>query len=57
MTYTGTKRKVFISHFAGDINEVDAFIEKFANQEKVFTPLFWEQIITTILLIVLIQIM
>ncbi|MEC1717790.1 TIR domain-containing protein [Schinkia azotoformans] len=38
MTYQGTRRKVFISHYKGNRNEVDAFIEKFANQEKVFIP-------------------
>ena len=38
MAYTGIKRRVFISHYRGDRTEVDAFIERFANQEKVFTP-------------------
>ena len=38
MAYTGVKRRVFISHFSGDNNEVDAFIKIFANQENVFTP-------------------
>lgn len=38
MIYTGTKRRVFISHFRGDEKEVNEFIEEFANQEKVFTP-------------------
>lgn len=38
MAYSGIKRRVFISHYRGDRNEVDAFIDKFANQEKVFTP-------------------
>ena len=38
MVYEGTKRRVFISHFRGDKDKVDEFIEKFANQEKVFTP-------------------
>lgn len=38
MSYTGIKRRVFISHYRGDRVEVDDFIEKFANQEKVFTP-------------------
>lgn len=38
MVYQGIKRKVFISHYKGDRAEVDAFIQKFANQEKVFIP-------------------
>jgi len=38
MAYTGIKRKVFISHYKGDKNEVDAFIDEFANKHKVFTP-------------------
>ncbi|HDR9090175.1 TPA: TIR domain-containing protein [Burkholderia vietnamiensis] len=38
MTYTGTKRKVFISHYKGDKDEVEAFIDEFANKHKVFTP-------------------
>ena len=38
MAYQGIKRKVFISHYKGDRKEVDAFIQKFANEEKVFTP-------------------
>ena len=38
MAYTGIKRRVFISHYRGDKNEVDAFIDYFANQQKVFTP-------------------
>jgi hypothetical protein len=38
MTYQGTKRRVFISHYRGDQNEVDAFIEYFADQQGVFTP-------------------
>uniref|UniRef100_UPI003F49055B TIR domain-containing protein n=1 Tax=Cupriavidus taiwanensis TaxID=164546 RepID=UPI003F49055B len=37
MPYTGTKRKVFISHYKGDKDEVDAFIDEFSNQRKVFT--------------------
>lgn len=36
MPYYGTKRKVFISFYKGDRTEVDAFIEKWANQEGVF---------------------
>lgn len=38
MAYTGIKRKVFISHYKGDKDEVDAFIDEFANKHKVFTP-------------------
>lgn len=38
MTYTGVKRKVFISHYKGDRGEVDAFIKYFANTHGVFTP-------------------
>lgn len=38
MAYNGVKRKVFVSHFKGDRKEVDAFIDVFANQHKVFTP-------------------
>lgn len=38
MAYTGIKRKVFISHYKGDKDEVNAFIDEFANKHKVFTP-------------------
>lgn len=38
MAYRGIKRKVFISHHKSDFREVDAFIDYFANREKVFTP-------------------
>ena len=38
MMYQGVKRRVFISHYKGDRVEVDAFINKFANIDKVFTP-------------------
>ena len=38
MAYYGTKRRVFISHYRGDRAEVDAFIDRFANTEGVFTP-------------------
>ncbi|MEH7388031.1 TIR domain-containing protein [Bacillus sp. JJ1521] len=38
MPYQGVRRKVFISHYKGDRDEVDAFIQKFANEEKVFIP-------------------
>ncbi len=34
----GIKRKVFISHYKGDKDEVDAFIKKFSNEESVFIP-------------------
>ncbi len=38
MAYSGIKRKVFVSHYSGDRNEVDQFIQTFANEQKVFTP-------------------
>lgn len=38
MAYTGTKRKVFISHYKGDKDEVEAFIDEFSDRHKVFTP-------------------
>jgi hypothetical protein len=38
MPYQGIRRKVFISHYKGDRTEVDEFIERFGNQEKVFIP-------------------
>lgn len=38
MTYTGVKRRVFVSHYSGDRAEVDQFIQTFANEQKVFTP-------------------
>lgn len=38
MAYKGIKRKVFISHYKSDRKEVDAFIQRFAIEEKVFTP-------------------
>ena len=38
MAYTGTKRKVFVSHYRGDRNEVDIFIDEFATRQQVFTP-------------------
>lgn len=34
----GTKRKVFISHYKGDKDEIEAFIKKFATEENVFIP-------------------
>lgn len=38
MAYQGIRRKVFISHFKGDKTEVEAFIKKYGNEEKVFIP-------------------
>lgn len=38
MVYTGIRRKVFISYYRCDRNEVDAFIDEFANRQKVFIP-------------------
>jgi hypothetical protein len=38
MDYQGIKRRVFISHYKADRTEVDAFIQRFATEEKVFTP-------------------
>ena len=38
MPYSGIRRKVFVSHYKGDVNEVDAFIDYFANIQGVFTP-------------------
>lgn len=38
MKYLGTRRKVFISHYKGDKDEVEAFIKKFGNDDKVFIP-------------------
>ncbi len=38
MVYQGVKRKVFISHHKGDKDEVEVFIEEFANIQGVFTP-------------------
>lgn len=35
MAYQGIRRKVFVSHYKGDKNEVEAFIKKY---EKVFIP-------------------
>ncbi|BCS54328.1 TIR domain-containing protein [Geobacter sp. SVR] len=33
-----TRRKVFISHYKGDRDEVDEFIDHFANRHRVFIP-------------------
>ena len=38
MTWTGIKRRVFISHYKGDRLEVDSFINHFANTLGIFTP-------------------
>lgn len=38
MAYQGVKRKVFISHYKGDKDEVEAFIDEFASRQGVFTP-------------------
>lgn len=38
MTCAGEKRRVFISHHQSDNNEVNKFIDEFANTYKVFTP-------------------
>ena len=34
----GVKRKVFISHYKGDKDEVEAFIDEFCKKENVFIP-------------------
>ena len=38
MAWSGIKRRVFISHYRGDKNEVNNFIDYFANQHGIFTP-------------------
>jgi len=38
MPYQGVRRKVFISHYKGDKDEVNAFINEFVHSERVFTP-------------------
>lgn len=38
MAWSGIKRRVFISHYKGDRDEVDEFIQHFANELKIFTP-------------------
>lgn len=38
MAWTRIKRRVFISHYRGDRDEVDAFIQHFANELGIFTP-------------------
>lgn len=37
MAYFGTRRKVFLSYHRGDRTEVNEFVRRFADQEKVFT--------------------
>ncbi len=32
------RRKVFVSHYKGDQDEVDEFIDRFANREQIFIP-------------------
>ncbi|MEP4095747.1 TIR domain-containing protein [Reichenbachiella sp.] len=38
MTWSGIRRRVFISHYREDRSEVDSFINTFANDEGVFFP-------------------
>jgi hypothetical protein len=38
MAWSGVKRRIFISHYKGDRDEVDAFIDYFANELGIFTP-------------------
>lgn len=38
MSYAGSRRKVFISHFKGNRSEAEEFIQKFGNEQKVFSP-------------------
>jgi hypothetical protein len=38
VAYQGVKRRVFISHYRGDKDEVNDFIYRFATLENVFTP-------------------
>lgn len=38
MSWSGVRRRVFISHYKGDRVEVDNFITKFANEAGIFTP-------------------
>jgi hypothetical protein len=37
MPWSGVRRRVFIAHYRGDRTEVDAFIERYANQLRIFT--------------------
>lgn len=38
MSWSGIKRRVFISHYGEDRAEVDSFINHFANSLQIFTP-------------------
>ncbi len=38
MSWSGIKRRVFISHYKGDKTEVDNFIKSFSEIHEVFTP-------------------
>jgi hypothetical protein len=38
MAWSQIKRRVFVSHYRGDKNEVDEFIDIFANRLNIFTP-------------------
>lgn len=38
MAYQGVRHRVFISHYKGDSTQVEAFIDRFANKLRVFTP-------------------
>ncbi len=38
MSYNGVRRKIFISHYKGDKQEIDNFIDCFATREEVFIP-------------------
>jgi len=38
MAYKGIRRKVFISHYKGDVTAVGNFIDKWAYEEEVFIP-------------------
>ena len=38
MKYQGTKRRIFISHYRGDSDEVEEFIQYYATKQGVFTP-------------------
>lgn len=37
MTYAGTKRDIFVSHYKGDLSEVQKFIKKWSKEKGVFT--------------------
>ena len=38
MAWSGIKRRVFVSHYRGDKDEVNDFIDYYANQCGIFTP-------------------